>query len=275
MRRSTISLSTHPDRNGALHRQGIEAGAIDVVPLASIGHHRLRPEGPHHRDLFLDAGAAGAEILAQGLELHAVPPNADTEPKPPAAEDVHLGGLFRRQHRVALWQDQDTRHQLDPPRQRCQVAEQDKHLVEHVLVGVAHPSVPTRHGARDVVVDDEVLVADLFGGAGKLGHSRRAGSDLSLRKDHTDSHAASSRRTYVPPTNGIRTSAEPFLASRIGPGVWRIPGAGTNGRRWQKSCRQTNAFRRGLPFADGWAARRMRRRRPAPSRPRGWELGKR
>src|SRR5439155_15830673 len=77
-----LALAPHPDGDRALDRQWIDPGVGHAVPLSLEGHQLLRPQGPHDVDLFLDALPPILELLAQGLELDRVPPDADTETKP-------------------------------------------------------------------------------------------------------------------------------------------------------------------------------------------------
>src|SRR4029078_6150743 len=79
-------------------------------------------------DLLLRAPATVPEVLAEGLELDVVPPEADAEAKPPAREQVDSGGLFGGKRRLPLRQDEHAGDQLEPRRNRGQVAEEDEQV---------------------------------------------------------------------------------------------------------------------------------------------------
>ena len=65
------------------------------------------PQLAHDLDLLLGAPAAVGELLAERLVLDGVPAQPDTEPEPPAGEQIDLGGLLGHQHRLSLRQDDD------------------------------------------------------------------------------------------------------------------------------------------------------------------------
>ena len=105
---------------------------------------RLRPEPPQHLDLLLRAAAAVREVLAERLELDEVPAEPDAEPEAPAGEDVDLGRLLGDERGLPLRQDEHAGDELEPRRDRGEVAEEDEDLVELVL-GRVRPG-PVRRG---------------------------------------------------------------------------------------------------------------------------------
>ena len=103
------------------------------MPAAFEVDHGLGPQPPQDLDLLLGAPAAVPEVLAERLELDVVPAEPDAEAQPPAGEQVDLGRLLGDQRRLPLRQDEHAGDQLEPRRDRGQVAEQDEELVELVL----------------------------------------------------------------------------------------------------------------------------------------------
>src|SRR5215813_10826906 len=71
--------TTKPQGNGTLDRQRIEASVANVVPAPMEIDHVLRPQRPHHGNLFLRALAPIMEILTQSLILHRVPANPNPQ----------------------------------------------------------------------------------------------------------------------------------------------------------------------------------------------------
>ena len=105
-----LDVAADPDGDGALHRQRIDPGGVDALPLPFEVDDRGGPEGAQECDLLLAACAAVGELLVQPLVLDLVPADADAEPHPPAAEDVDLGGLLGDQDCLPLGQDDHAGH---------------------------------------------------------------------------------------------------------------------------------------------------------------------
>ena len=125
-----LGHAADPHRDGALDRQRIDAGAIEVMVGALEGHHGLGPELAHDRNLLGDAPAPGAEVLVQRLILDVVPADADAQAQAPAGEDVHRGGLLGDERGLALGEDDDAGHQFQPLSAGAKVPEEHEGLVE-------------------------------------------------------------------------------------------------------------------------------------------------
>src|SRR5262249_10917239 len=147
---------------------------------ALVGHQLSCPEEPHDLELLLDALAAIAKALAERLELHGVPADADAEAEPPAGEDVDLRRLLGDERGLALGQDDDASDELDAPGDRGAETEQNERLVERVLVGeLAVPaSRPIGIGADDAVEGEDVGVAHGLDGLRVVADHRRILPDL-------------------------------------------------------------------------------------------------
>ena len=142
------------------------------------------------------------EVLVQRFVLDVIPADADTEAQASAREHVDRRGLFRHQRGLALRQDHDAGDELEALRARRQIPEQHEGLVEcraHV-VRAGPAFVHRRVGADDVVVREEVLESELFDSLRVRAHTSGIGTDLRLRKDHTDLH------------DGMSTTAERQLS---------------------------------------------------------------
>src|SRR2546430_2031897 len=74
-----VGVAAHPDRDRTLHRQRVEAGAVDAVPASGVVDDLLREEEPQHFDLLLDPTRPVTELLAQRLVLDLVPAKPDAE----------------------------------------------------------------------------------------------------------------------------------------------------------------------------------------------------
>jgi len=57
-------------------------------------HALLAPQRPEQLDLLVDARPAVGELLAEGLVLDGVPPEADAQAEVPAGEEVDFGRLL-------------------------------------------------------------------------------------------------------------------------------------------------------------------------------------
>ena len=176
-------------------------GWIDLA----VGHDRLRPEAAHQLDLLLEATATVVEVHPERLVLDGIPPEPDAEPEVAACENVDLGGLLREQSRLALRCDYDAGDQLEPRRDRRDVAEDDEDLVEHAVrvVRAAEAGVALTVGAEHVVVRVQVLESEVLYSLGIRADAARVGADLRLREDRPELQ----RPTREPPTIASRPSA--------------------------------------------------------------------
>src|SRR6185437_6832337 len=178
-----------PDRNRTLDWQGIDAGAIDVVPLPVKLDHRLGPELAQDGDLLFDPSPTIVEILPERLVLDRIPTEADAEAKTTAAQHVDLGRLLGNEGGLSLRKNHDAGHQLDLRGQTGEVSKQRQHLVEQALVGVGHREIaPVRTGAENVVVGKDVGVAHVFDRLGVVADTDRVAAELNLGKNRADLH---------------------------------------------------------------------------------------
>jgi hypothetical protein len=122
---------------------------------------------PYALDDLVGAGAAAAEVGADGGELVRLPAHADTEDEPVAGQAGQGGGLLGQQHRFAQRRDQHRGAQPDAAGVRGQVREGDQRLV-HAAVGVA---VGLRR--QQVVGQPQGAVAEILRLSGQLHESRR------------------------------------------------------------------------------------------------------
>ena len=79
-----VGVAAEPDRDGPLHRSGVDARVGDLMVPAFKGDHFLGPEVPEQLDLLDAAPSPVVEVLSQGFVLYFVPTNADPQPQPPA-----------------------------------------------------------------------------------------------------------------------------------------------------------------------------------------------
>src|SRR5438132_1334696 len=98
----TRSPTTKPQGNGTLDRQRVEASVANVVPAPVEIDYFLRPQRPHHGNLFLRALATIVEILTQSLIFCRVPANANAQAQAPTAQYIDFRRLFRHQRRLPL-----------------------------------------------------------------------------------------------------------------------------------------------------------------------------
>ena len=77
-----------------MHRQGIQAGMRNVMPLAVEVNDLLRPQGPQHSNLLGTPASPGVEVLIQGFIFDLVPAHANAEPQAATTEHVNFRGLL-------------------------------------------------------------------------------------------------------------------------------------------------------------------------------------
>jgi hypothetical protein len=80
---------------------------------AVVRDRRFGPQAPHQRHLLVESLASVRELLAERLVFDPVPSEPDTEAKTTPSEQVDLGGLLRREDRLALREDDDAGHELE------------------------------------------------------------------------------------------------------------------------------------------------------------------
>ena len=124
------------------------------------------------------------KILPERLVFDVVPAGADTEPQPAARQHIDTSGLFRDESGLPLRQDEDRGHQFQGLRQARQIAVENEWLKELALRRIrAIPiGAARRVGAQNMIVDDDMIVADVLGGGRETGDILRVSADLRLRK---------------------------------------------------------------------------------------------
>ena len=111
------------------------------------------------------AGAAGTEVLTEGLVLDVVPADADAEAQPAAGQEIDVGRLPGHERGLALRQDQDPGGEPDPLGDAGQMGEHHERVVERVVLGVraGQRRRPIGvHGTEHVVVGEEVVEAEVL-----------------------------------------------------------------------------------------------------------------
>lgn len=184
-----VFAAAHPDRDGLLDGEGVDAGGGDVVPLTMVGDEGVLPELPEHRNLFFDAGATGVKVHAEVLVFEVVPSDADAEGEPAVAEDVEGGGLFGDEDGLALGEYEDAGDEVEVVGCGGGVREQGEGFVERV--GVVVDAVPVGGGgfdAEDVVVGEEVGEPEILGGFGEPVDAVGVGFDVGLGERHAEVH---------------------------------------------------------------------------------------
>jgi hypothetical protein len=104
-------------------------------------------------------------------------------------EQVDLRRLFGHEDGLTLREDDDPGHELDG-RDRGEVPEHHERFVKRGrdVVGPGPPGVDCGVGADDVVVGEQVGVAERLGGLAVGAHSADIAAELGLGEDHADSH---------------------------------------------------------------------------------------
>jgi len=141
--------------------------------------------------LFLLAGAAGAEVLSEGLVLDGAPADADAEAQPASGKEIDIGGLSCHEYGLALREDQDPRRELDSFGDGGQVGEHHERVVERVVLGVGAGDRRYAigvHGAEDVVVGEEVIKAELLDRSSDPPYRVGVPAEFGLRVDGADLH---------------------------------------------------------------------------------------
>jgi hypothetical protein len=131
----------------------------------------------------------GREVLAQGLVLDGVPPDAHAQAERATGQQVDLGGLLGHQHGRSLGEDGDAGDQFER-RAGGEVAEQHERLVERGVdvVGTAPVWVHGRIRSHHVVVGHHVPVAEFLHALAIGTDAADVGTDLRLGEYHADIH---------------------------------------------------------------------------------------
>src|SRR5262245_1309474 len=87
----------------------------DLMPLSFEMDYLLRPQRAQYGNLLLTPLPSVMEILPQGLVLDGIPANANPQPQPTTAEYIDFCSLLGHQGGLALREDEDGCHQLQPP----------------------------------------------------------------------------------------------------------------------------------------------------------------
>src|SRR5438132_1385653 len=155
-----------PDRNGTLNGQRIDAGIVNVVLCGMVRDQWLGPELTQHLDLLFDPVPTPLKFLAQRIVLDVVPANPNTEAQTSPTQHVDLCGLLGDQGRLALRQDENARHQFELPGHRSEKPEEHHRLMKRMLIGVwpRQFRLPVRMCPEHVVVDEQIVIAELLGG---------------------------------------------------------------------------------------------------------------
>jgi hypothetical protein len=130
------------------------------------------------------------KILVQPFVLDRVPADPDAEAQPPAAEQIDRGGLLGDERGLPLGQDEDAGGEADSARLAGEVAQQDEDLVDRVIAGVVVAQIRPSGAPRpeDMVIDQDVVVAEPFGRLRPVADGDRVIADLAVRERDADAH---------------------------------------------------------------------------------------
>ncbi len=187
-----LAEAAQPDRNLAF-RARQNPGSVDPVVRVLVCDHGLFPQLADQGDLLLLPFTAPAEMTGhfETVELHPVPADPDTQTKPAIRKQVDIRRLFGEQRRLPLRQDDHAGDQLDLLGDAGEIGVGDQRLVERVgfLVGTGQLRFPAgMNGAEDMVVDDDMVVAQIFRRLGKRLDRPCIAAKLDLRVNHTSFH---------------------------------------------------------------------------------------
>src|SRR5450755_475583 len=156
--------ATRPDGDGTARGERIEASLADSVELALIGDDLLAPEPTQHIYLLIQDATSRVKVHVEPFVLHRIPADAHAEAEFAAAEDIDFRCLLGDEDRLALGQDDNRRGEFETTDGR-EIAEEHERFMKQALVRIALPTW-TIGGicSQNMVVDDEMPVAELFGG---------------------------------------------------------------------------------------------------------------
>ena len=142
-------------------------------------------------DLLLLPGAAGTEVLPEGLVLDVVPADPHAETQPTAGQEIDIGRLPCHERGLALRKDQDPGGETDSLGDAGQIGEHHERVVERVVLGVGarqrRRSIGV-NGTEHVVVGEEVVEAQVLDRSPDPPNRGRISSKLGLRVDDADLH---------------------------------------------------------------------------------------
>lgn len=124
-----------PDGDGSLSRKRGDADADEGVVSPVDVHDVVGPEPAQDLDLFLEDRTAPRKTAAHRLEFDTIPPGADPESQPAAAEDVEGSSGFCDGDGLSLGQD-DHPGQKSDVEAASDVAVQDEEFVEGIGVRI-------------------------------------------------------------------------------------------------------------------------------------------
>ena len=182
--------STEPDRDGP-RRLRHECGSVDPVEAAREVDDRFGEQPAKQLDLLLLPGAAGTEVLPEGLVLDVVPADPHTEAQPTAGQEIDIGRLPCHERGLALRKDQDPGGETDSLGDAGQIGEHHERVVERVVLGVGarqrRRSIGV-NGTEHVVVGEQVVEAQVLDRSPDPPNRGRIPSKLVLRVDDADLH---------------------------------------------------------------------------------------
>jgi hypothetical protein len=155
--------------------------------------HGLFPQLADQGDLLLLPLAAAAKMPGhfKTVKFDPVPADPDTQPKPAPREQVNIGGLFGEQGRLPLRQDDHARYQFEALGDAGEVGVGDQRLVEGIGFLVRAGQLrfsPGMNGAEDMIVDDDMVVTQVFRRLGKRLNRPCIAVEFDLRINHTGFH---------------------------------------------------------------------------------------
>jgi len=187
---SRLDEAAEPDRNRTPWPR-VDAGPINVIEAAVEAHERLAPELAQELDLLLLARAARPEILAQSVVLDVIPAYPYPEPQAPSGEQIDICCLPCDERGLPLRQDEDSRDELQMPRERGKVGEHHEGIMERMLFVIRTCQLRLAslvHRAENVIVGEEIVVAERFEARANPTHGVGVAAKLGLRVDGADLH---------------------------------------------------------------------------------------
>ena len=186
----SIAGSAKPDRD-RVRRLRQQGGSVNPVEAAGKVDDRFGEQAAEQLDLLFLAGAAGAEVVAQGLVLHRAPADADAQAQPPAGEQRDVGCLPGHERRLTLRQDQHPGGEPDPfgHTGRDSRTSRTGRGTGPLGVRAGQPWRPAGvHGAEHMVIGQQMVEAQLLDRPAKPPNGRRVTTKLDLRIHDTDLH---------------------------------------------------------------------------------------
>ena len=185
-----LARSTKPDRDGPRWLRH-ESGSVNPVEPAREVDDRFSEQPAKQLDLLLLPGAAGTEVLPEGLVLDVVPADPYTEAQPTAGQEINIGCLPCHERCLALRKYKDPGGETDSLGDAGQIGKHHERLVERVPLGVGTRQLRCPigvNGTEHMVVREEVVKAQVLDCSANPPNSGRIASKLDLRVDDTDLH---------------------------------------------------------------------------------------